>query len=61
MNKRIEICKSAQERLDRSLRKALGERGRNLLEQKKIKVVFIDGEWWVLDMDMKKKDGAENA
>jgi hypothetical protein len=59
MNKKIEICKSAQERLDRSLRKALGERGRNLLEQKKIKVVYIDGEWWIIGMT--KEAGGESA
>ena len=59
MNNRIEICKSAQERLDRSLRRALGEKGRNLLEQKKIKLVCLDGEWWLLDMA--KEEGEDNA
>ena len=59
MNKRIEICKSAQERLDRALRRALGERGRNLLEQKQIKVVYIDGEWWIIGLTQ--EVGGESA
>ena len=57
MNKRITISKTAQKYLDSSLRRALGERGMNLLEQKQIKIVYIDGEWWILDLDMKKEDG----
>lgn len=61
MNKRIYVSKSARKVLDASLRRALGKDGMAKLAQKKAKVVCLDGEWWLLDMEKEKKDGVKNA
>jgi len=61
MNKRIYIAKYARKCLDASIRRSLGKDGMAQLAQKKIKIVCMDGEWYALDMDMKKKDGVDNA
>lgn len=61
MNKRIYIAKYARKCLDASIRRALGKDGMEKLEQKKAKVVCLDGEWWLLDMEKEKKDGVKNA
>lgn len=56
MNKKIQIAKYAKQVLDASLRRALGKHGLELVRQKKAKVVYLDGEWWLLDQDYEKKD-----
>ena len=61
MNKRIYIAKYARKCLDASIRRALGKDGMEQLANKSAKIVCLDGEWWLLDMDMKKKDGVKNA
>lgn len=55
MNKRIHIAKYARKCLDASIRRALGKDGMEKLARKEIKIVCLDGEWWVLDM-LKKKE-----
>jgi len=59
MNKRIHIAKYARKCLDASLRRALGKDGMEKLEQKQIKVVYIDGEWWIIGLTQ--EVGGENA
>ena len=59
MNKRIYIAKYARKCLDASLRRALGKDGMEKLEQKQIKVVYIDGEWWIIGLTQ--EVGGENA
>ena len=56
MNKRIYIAKYARKVVEASLRRALGKHGMELVQQKKAKVVCLDGEWWLLGMDRTKKE-----
>jgi len=56
MNVKLKIAPSTQKRIDASLRKAIGEKGRNMVEKKQAKLIFIDGEWWLIDMT-KRREG----
>ena len=56
MNVKLKIAPSTQKRIDASLRKAIGEKGRNMVENKQAKLIYIDGEWWLIDMT-KRREG----
>jgi hypothetical protein len=59
MNKQLKIAASTQKVLDASLRKALGKRGMEMLENKEAKLICIDGEWWLIDMSKRKVESAD--
>jgi len=54
MNIQLKIAPSTQKRIDASLRKAIGEKGRNMVENKQAKLIYIDNEWWLIDMTNRK-------
>ena len=54
MNVKLKIAPSTQKRIDASLRKAIGEKGRNMVENKQAKLIYIDNEWWLIDMTNRK-------
>jgi hypothetical protein len=60
MNIQLKIAPSTQKRIDASLRKALGEKGRNMVEKKQAKLIYIDGTWWLIDM-LNRKVGEKDA
>jgi hypothetical protein len=50
VNKQLKIAKYAQKVLDASLRHALGKAGMERLKTKQAKIIYIDGEWWLIDL-----------
>ena len=59
MNIQLKIAPSTQKRIDASLRKAIGEKGRNMVENKQAKLIYIDGEWWLISLD--RREGEKDA
>ena len=53
MNKQLKIANYAQKVLDASLRRSLGKAGLELLKNKQAKLIYIDGEWWLISLDRK--------